>query len=175
MPILHFHGKFLFHMPEYDNYPSNDARCDLNARFDPNCSDEKIFSICGSDPSRYFEFTFQDVKVKTVTYSDGNGYTSGDIFINQTIDFNGILVDVSPSAECAQLFAPNLKIGNLLTGTLQNTTQSELRLNLRPLDSSANYDSEQVESYFQTTLKITDKNLLQESRFIREIGNSSEL
>ncbi len=65
--------------------------------------------------------------------------------------------DVSPSAVCAQLFSANIKIGNLLAGKLQKAIQSDLRVNLRPLNSEILWNPESAGAHFETILEISDK------------------
>ena len=68
--VAHFHGRFIFHMPGYNNDPSNQK-----TEFDPNLKSEEVFKLCGCDPSRDFEFMFRNVRVNQVTYNDGTSTT----------------------------------------------------------------------------------------------------
>ena len=77
MQLLHFHGRFVFQMPEYDNEATNDATKDPDAKFKPEPK-EDIRDICGCDPEHYFEFIFRNVKVTQVTYRDGTSAVDGD-------------------------------------------------------------------------------------------------
>jgi hypothetical protein len=132
MSVAHFYGRFIFHMPLHNNDPSSQK-----VEFDPNLKSEEVFKICGCDPSRYFDFIFRNVRVNQVTYNDGTTTidSNDDSILGQRIFLNGIMADVSPSAVCGQLFATSLKVGNLLSGNLLTCTQSDLRTNIRPLDS----------------------------------------
>jgi hypothetical protein len=172
--IIHFYGKFVFQMPEYDNNASNDATKDPDAKFEPEPKKD-IRDICGCDPEHYFEFIFRNVKVTQVTYRDGTSAINGDSIIGQRILMNGLMPDVSPSAICAQIFAGSLKVGNLLSGTLRKAIQSDLRTNLRPLDSPITFSSETAGAHFETILEITDKTSPKESRFLQELGDTDQL
>ena len=136
--ILHFSGNFVFQMPVYNNNPQNDVSNDPKAKYKDNKGkkSEQVFDICGSDPSRYFEFVFRDVRVNQITYNDGTFVTDQikDSIIGQKIFLYGLMVDVSPSAVCGQLFASTFKIGNLLSGKIQQAIQSDLRTNIRQKD-----------------------------------------
>jgi hypothetical protein len=41
--MIHFHGRFIFQMPEYNNDPANDTTTDTNARFNPDLHDEEVY------------------------------------------------------------------------------------------------------------------------------------
>ena len=151
MSMIHFHGKFIFQMPEYNNNPANDATTDTKARFNSDRHGEEIYEICGCDPAHYFEFLFRNVRVNQVTYCDGttaivnNTNTNriqDDSVLGQRIRLNGIMTDVSPSAIGAQLFGATMKVGNLLSGKLRKAMQSDLRTNIRPLNSTNPFDPE---------------------------------
>ena len=98
MSILHFYGRFIFQVPLYNNKASNEE-----IQFQTNPTEDVRFT-CGRDPTRYFEFIFRDVKVTQATYRDGTCAYNGDSMIGQRILLNGMMVDVSPSAICGQLF-----------------------------------------------------------------------
>ena len=124
--MIHYHGKFIFQMPEYNNDPTNDVTMDTNAKFNPALHGEEVYKICGCDPAHYFEFLFRNVRVSQVTYRDGSTATptntnniQEDSILGQIIRLNGIMTDVSPSAVGAQLFAATMKVGNLLSGKLR--------------------------------------------------------
>ena len=130
------------------------------------------------DPTRYFEFIFRDVKVTQATYRDGTCAYNGDSMIGQRILLNGMMVDVSPSAICGQLFAATLKVGNLLMGNLNQATQSELRINLRPLNTpldGKNLSDRNYGAHVDTILDVTDITSPKSSRFLRELGDVSKL
>src|SRR6478609_9622436 len=175
MSILHFHGRFIFQMPQYNNDPTDDVMTDPNAKFNPNLGSDEIYKICGCDPAHYFEFAFRDVKVNMVTYHDGSSAVDGDSILGQRIRLNGIMTDVSPSAVCAQLFAATMKVGNLLSGKLRKAVQSDLRTNIRPLNSINPFDQENVGAHFETILDLTDKTSPEDSRFLRELGDVNQL
>ena len=71
MSMIHFQGKFVFQMPEYNNNPGHDVMTDSKAQFNTSKHEENVYEICGCDPAHYFEFTFRSVKVNQVTYQDG--------------------------------------------------------------------------------------------------------
>ena len=50
-----------------------------------------------------------------------------------------------------------MKVGNLLSGKLQKSIQSDLRTNIRPLGSTDPYDQENVGAHFETIIDLTDK------------------
>jgi hypothetical protein len=175
LSIIHFQGKFVFQMPEYNNNPANDVMTDSNARFDSSLHEENVYEICGCDPAHYFEFTFRSVNVNQVTYHDGSTAVEGDSVLGQRIRLNGIMTDVSPSAVGAQLFAATMKVGNLLSGKLHKAVQSDLRTNIRPLDSTDPFDQENVGAHFETIIDLTDKTSPEGSRFLRELGDVTQL
>jgi hypothetical protein len=169
-------------MPEYNNEPANDATTDTDARFNPTLHGEEVFEICGCDPAHYFEFLFRNVRVNQVTYRDGTtatvtntNNTQEDFILGQRIRLNGIMTDISPSAIGAQLFAATMKVGNLLSGKLRKAIQSDLRTNVRPLNSTDPFDQENVGANFETILDLSDKTSPEGSRFLRELGNLTQL
>src|SRR5947208_3553244 len=99
-PILHFSGRFRFHMPEYNNDPT-DQRVD----FDPSRSQAEVMTLCGCDPAHYLEFTFFDTRITRLTYQDGTASSAGDPVMGQEVALRGFFPDVSPSAICARLYA----------------------------------------------------------------------
>jgi hypothetical protein len=180
--MIHYHGKFIFQMPEYNNDPTNDVTMDTNAKFNPALHGEEVYKICGCDPAHYFEFLFRNVRVSQVTYRDGSTATptntnniQEDSILGQIIRLNGIMTDVSPSAVGAQLFAATMKVGNLLSGKLRKSVQSDLRTNVRPLNSVDPFDQENVGAHFETILDLSDKTSHEGSRFLRELGNLNQL
>jgi hypothetical protein len=173
MSIIHFNGKFNFHMPGYNNIPQNQK-----IPFDPNPQRDKVYEVCGCDPTYYYDFFFNNVTVNRITYNDGticSTDSGNDSILGRTIQLNAIMPDVSPSAVCAQLFSANIKIGNLLSGKLQKAIQSDLRVNLRPLNSEILWNPESAGAHFETILEISDKSSPIESRFLKEIENESKL
>ena len=111
LSIIHFHGRFVFQMPEYDNKAENKG-----IKFKDNLDEDTVYNKCGCDPGSYFELIFRNVKVSQVTYRDGGSVTQGDSIIGQPVLLYGFMPDVSPSAVGAQLFASSMKVGNLLSG-----------------------------------------------------------
>jgi hypothetical protein len=170
--VAHFHGRFIFHTPLYNNDPSNQK-----VKFDANVKSEEVFKICGCDPMRYFDFIFRNVRINQVTYSDGTSTidNNNDSILGQKIFLNGIMADVSPSAICGQLFATSLKVGNLLSGNLLTATQSDLRTNIRPLNSKEIWSQENAGAHFETILNLSDKTSPPGSRYLQELGNINEL
>lgn len=161
-------------MPQFNNNPTNDAG--VNAKFDPNLNDE-VYKICGCDPAHYFEFIFRNVRVNQVTYCDGSSANAvvEDPVLGQRILLNGIMADISPSAVGAQLFSATAKVGNLMSGKLRYAMQSDLRTNVRPLDTSEPFDQENVGAHFETILDLTDKVTTKDSRFLMELGDITQL
>ena len=79
------------------------------------------------------------------------------LFLGQRIRLNGIMTDVSPSAVWCDIFPATMKVGNLLSGKLRKAIQSDLRTNIRPLDSADPFDQENVGAHFETIIDLTDK------------------
>jgi hypothetical protein len=179
--MLHFHGRFIFQMPRYNNNPASDATTDTKARFNPALHGEEVYEICGCNPEHYFEFLFRNVRVNQVTYRDGtiatltNNNIQEDSILGQRIRLNGIMTDVSPSAVGAQLFAATMKVGNLLSGKLRKAVQSDLRTNIRPLNSMDPFSAENASAHFETILDLSDKTSPEGSRFLTELGNLTQL
>jgi hypothetical protein len=162
-------------MPEYNNDPAGDATTDPDAKYNPDLIDEKVYEICGCNPAHYFEFLFRNVRVNQVTYSDGTSAIEGDSILGQRIRLNGIMADVSPSAVGGQLFAASMKVGNLLSGRLLKAVQSDLRTNVRPINIADPFDQENVGAHFETILDLSDKTSPEESRFLTELGDVTQL
>lgn len=165
-PIVHFSGRFQFHMPEYNNDPGN-----LPVAFDPARPPDQVKALCGCDPAHYYEFRFLDVRVEQVTYQDGSTVTAGDPVVGQPIQLAGFLADVSPSAICAQLFAARLDLGDALRGAVRKGIQSDLRLNMRPLG----FTDETAAAHFDTTIAVERLQTVPGSRFFTELGHPIEL
>jgi hypothetical protein len=157
-------------MPEYDNAPKGEG-----IKFDSTVVEDKVFENCGCDPEHYFELIFRNVKVSQVTYRDGSSVTEGDSIIGQPVLLYGLMPDVSPSAIGAQLFAATMKIGNLMSGHLRKAIQSDLRINVRPPNTSQLFSAETAGAHFETLLDLTDKTSPQESRFLSELGEITQL
>ena len=170
LSVLHFHGRFVFQMPEYDNAPEGEG-----IKFDPNLDEDKVYENCGCDPEHYFEFIFRNVKVSQVTYRDSSSVTQGDSIIGQPVLLYDLMPDVSPSAIGAQLFAASMKVGNLLSGRLRKGIQSDLRINVRPPNTSQLFSPETAGAHIETILDLTDKTSPLESRFLSELGEITQL
>lgn len=159
-PILHFHGEFRFHMPEYNNSPANQA-----IAFDPDMPKSDVMNLCGCDPTRYFEFEFVDVRVTQVTYRDGSQAASGDAIVGQPVRLAGMAPDVSASAICAQLFAARLRVGEALRGDVGTAVQSDLRLNVRP----EGFTDETAAAHFDARVTVEGQSGLAGSRWSEEL------
>ncbi len=154
-------------MPGYNNDPKN-----VKKAFDPNLTNQEVQSECGCNPAHYFEFAFQNVKVSQATYCDGKASLNGDGILGRGIDLSGILVDVSPSTVCAQLFAGRIKIGNnLITGKLHKAIQSDLRLSVRP----SGFGDETTAAHFETTLDVLSIENEESSQILQELKGSTQL
>jgi hypothetical protein len=176
MSVIHFNGKFIFHMPGYNNHPKNDTNNNRGKdKFDADRPVDKVKDLCACDPEHYFEFYFRNVRVSQVTYRDGTSAVEDDSILGQRVLLNGLLVDVSPSAIGGQLFANGLKVGNLLTGRLTKALQSDLRMNLRPLDSPVAFSDESAAAHFEMNLEVIDNSSPEESRCLRELNGVSQL
>jgi hypothetical protein len=74
---------------------------------------DKVYEVCGCDPTYYYDFFFNNVTVNRITYNDGticSTDSGNDSILGRTIQLNAIMPDVSPSAVCTQLFSANIKI-----------------------------------------------------------------
>ena len=56
----------------------------------------------------------------------------------------------------------------------RKTIQSDLRTNIRPLDSADPFDQENVGAHFETIIDLTDKTSSTESRFLTELGDVTQ-
>lgn len=166
MPILHFNGYFLFHMPEYNNDARNRKR-DFNQQLAKN----EVLDICGCDPAHYYEFNFLDTEIAHITYDDRESNTGDDPVKKQKIELSGIMPDVSPSAICAQLFAGQFEIRGFLKGKVQKAMQSDLRLSIRPLG----FGDKTVATHFETLIDISSVESQTESKYIEQLGGTRQL
>lgn len=157
-------------MPEYNNTAENEG-----IKFKDNMDEDKVYHNCGCDPASYFELIFRNVKVSQVTYRDGNSVIQGDSIIGQPVLLYGLMPDVSPSAIGGQLYAASMKVGNLLSGRLRKAIQSDLRTNVRPPHTSKLFSDESAGAHFETILDLTDKTSPEESRFLSELGDITQL
>jgi hypothetical protein len=119
--------------------------------------------------------TYRDGTTATVPNTNSNNNVKKDSILGQKIRLNGIMMDVSPSAIGGQLFAATMKVGNLLSGKLRKAMQSDLRTNIRPLNSTNPFDQENVGAHFETILDLSDKTTPESSRFLRELGDLTQL
>src|SRR4051794_31391365 len=105
-PVIAFSGRFFFQMPEYNNSPKLPG-----VAFDPNLTLDDIKPIAGSDPADYFRFRLQNCAVTAITWSDGKEEPSDAELIGQPVELTGFMVDISPSAICAVIYAGRLRLG----------------------------------------------------------------
>ena len=144
-PILHFNGRFRFHMPEYNNNPANPG-----VAFDPARTPEQVMALCGCDPGRYYEFEFVDVEISQATLATGEAVTAGEPLVGRRLDLRGMLPDVSPSAIGAQLFGGRLALEGVVDGKVRTAFQSDLRLEIRPLG----FTDESAAAHFTTIVDV---------------------
>jgi hypothetical protein len=126
MTVIHFSGQFEFQVPVRNNIPELQYE-----PFDPEKDLDDVMDLCGCNPSKYFEFKFKNAQINQITYANGDDTSTEDPLVGKLVDLNGLLVDVSPSAICAQLFAGKLNISNNLRGKINTPSQSHLRHNIR--------------------------------------------
>src|SRR3954454_6342945 len=105
-PVLHFSGRFRYDMPEYNNSPEF-----TKVDFDPTLPRDQVIKTCGCNPAHYFKFRFEEVRVTNITYCDGSVNCGDDPMLRQPVELDGFLVDVSPSAINARLFAGRMSVG----------------------------------------------------------------
>ncbi len=97
--------------------------------YDPSTKPEDIRTITeGVEPGEYFEFTFQDVFIRKVTYDDGTSTDEKekDGVIGKKLIFKGFLVDVAPHLLQSRLFAGEFRIIDLVMGKLGESFESDL-------------------------------------------------
>jgi hypothetical protein len=163
-PIIAFSGNFFFQMPEYNNDPKGEK-----INFDPAEDLNTVKAFAGSDPADYFRFRFQGCKVTSITWSDGKRSAADDVLIGRPMDLTGFMVDISPSAICAVIYAGRIDLGGLASGTMTPAFQSDLRLNVRPkgfgdVTAAAHYEADiTVEKKGATNSPALDS-LCEESR-----------
>jgi hypothetical protein len=126
-PIIAFSGNFFFQMPEYNNDPKGQQ-----VGFDPGKDLNAVKAFAGSDPADYFRFKFDDCKVTSIAWSDGKQSALDDELIGRPVNLTGFMVDVSPSAICAVIYAGRIDLGGAASGAMAAAFQSDLRLNVRP-------------------------------------------
>jgi hypothetical protein len=159
-PILHFSGKFRFHMPRYNNSPRKQGEA-----FKPQDPKPQVMRLCGCNPAHYFDFEFLDVVATQVTYRDGTQAVTGDAVLGAHVRLVGLLPDVSPSAICALLFAGRLQLGGVLGGKVSTAIQSHLRLSIRPLP----WGGESTAAHFDARVTVRQRQDLDGSRFAAEL------
>jgi hypothetical protein len=117
-------------MPE-----ANNTATFQGIEFDPKLSLKEIIEVTGSDPADYFKFRFRDCIVSSVTTAAGVTLDKPeqDQIVGAEVALEGFMVDVSPSAICAVIYASQLRLGRIAEGTVDTAVQSDLRLNVRPL------------------------------------------
>jgi hypothetical protein len=176
MAILHFSGKFKFHVPLYNNIPYHEE-LEFNSQIEP----KEVHKNFGVDPLQYYEFEFLDVYVSKITYDDGTSTVSpkNDPIIGKKVLLKGLLVDVAPHLEIGRLFAAEFRVIDFLMGKLDVAVQSELAKNIKT-DILDNIQNESVcySAYFDTRLyeiyRLTHEELTKESsRFLKEIDNNT--
>ena len=94
MPILHFSGNFKTQPPLYNNIPYN-----IEKYF--NDTEREIVKkeiTDGVEPVEYFEFKFDNVYIRKVTYDDGTSTDEKkkDAVIGKRLMLKGLLVDTAP-------------------------------------------------------------------------------
>ena len=144
MPILHFSGKFKNQAPLYNNIPSNTERY-----FDDSTPVKTVKeNITGAvDPVEYFEFTFHDVFIRKVTYSDGTSVNEKekDAVIGKRLMLKGLLVDTAPHLLRSRLFAGEFRIVDLMMGKLEEGFESDLFTTIIRGDDDNNSGDKKVE------------------------------
>jgi hypothetical protein len=162
MTVIHFSGQFEFQMPVRNNVPELQYE-----PFDPEKDLDDVMDLCGCNPSKYFEFKFNNAQINQITYANGDDTSTADPLVGKLVDLNGLLVDVSPSAICAQLFAGKLNISNNLRGKINTPSQSHLRHNIR----TRKFDDFSASAHFDTTMitEFIDNPL--SSKCLKEISN----
>jgi len=132
---LHFSGKFRNQPPLYNNKPSNPEK-----PFDGTTPDDVKKNITeGVEPMEYFEFTFNDVFIRNITYDDGSSPEENekDAIIGKRLMFKGLLVDVAPHLLRSRLFAGEFRVVDLMMGKLEEGFESDLFTTIR-FDQSPN-------------------------------------
>ncbi len=175
MAILHFSGKFKFHVPLYNNIPYHEE-LEFNSQIEP----KEVHKNFGVDPLQYYEFEFLDVYVSKITYDDGTSTVNpkNDPIIGKKVLLKGLLVDVAPHLEIGRLFAAEFRVIDFLMGKLDVAVQSELAKNIKT-DILDNIQNESVcySAYFDTRLyeiyRLTHEELTKDSsKFLKEIDNN---
>ena len=165
-PILHISGKFRFQMPGYNNAPANQP-----VPFDPAKPVAEVQQLCECDPAKYFEFDFFNTSVQQVTYLDGTSATAGDPVVGMPVTLSAFMVDVSPSAICAQIFPVQFGVGTLFQGVMAKAIQSDLRLSIRPLG----FTDQTTAAHFETSVRIDGITSPQGSRLGAEMASAQQL
>ena len=171
MPILHFSGKFRYQPPLYNNEPWNSEKY-----FDENISPAIVRKNIteGVEPLQYFEFEFQDVFVKMVTYDDGTSNTSedNDAIINKRIMLKALMVDTSPHLERSRLFAGELRVIDLMIGKMQEGFESDLFTTIRSkkVGSVKKFSADFESNLYELNNLGGDFLTKENSRYFREVS-----
>lgn len=176
MPILHFSGKFKSNPPYYNNYPLSPEKY-----FDPNLSpkDVKEKITDGVEPLQYFEFEFDNVYIKKITYDDGafSSTNKEDAIVGREIKLKGLLVDTSPHLIRGRLFAGEIRVLDFVLGKLNVAVQSDLFRTIReagakpPTMYSADFESDLYDIDKLNNEFVNKEN----SRFLRELNGYNNL
>ncbi len=188
MPILHFSGKFKFHLAYFNNNPKNDARRadaydlqfgnqELKVKFDPDLSQEQVHERLLCDPTKYFEFEFSNVKVTRITYDNGSnteGKDDNDPIIGKSVLLKGMLVDLAPHLQRGQLYAGQIRVTDTLIGRIGKVIQSNVQKNIRVYGEEKKNKLFHYSAYFETELyevfKLIDPDITENnSRFLIEL------
>jgi hypothetical protein len=134
LPILHFSGKFRNQPPLYNNNPNNTEKY-FDDNFKPEVVKENVTK--GVDPVEYFEFRFDDVYVRKVTYDDGTSTSEedDDTVIGKRLMLKAFLVDTAPHLERSRLFAGDFRATDLMMGKLDEGFESDLFTTIRGKDA----------------------------------------
>ena len=129
MPILHFSGNFKTQPPIYNNTPYNIEKYFDNT--DPETVQKKITE--GVEPVEYFEFKFDNVYIRKVTYDDGISINDKekDAVIGKRLMLKGLLVDTAPHLERSRLYAGEVRVVDLMIGKLEQGFESDLFTTIR--------------------------------------------
>jgi hypothetical protein len=191
MSILHFSGRFKFHLAYFNNDPKNDARKTdaydlqsgnktLKVKFDPALTQEQVHERLLCDPTKYFEFEFSNVKVTKISYDDGSKTqdkeNNADPVLGKAILLKGMLVDLAPHLQRGQLYAGKIRITDTLIGRIRKTTQSSVQKSIRISGNVIKNKLFHYSAYFETELyevyKLVDPYTTEvNSKFLRELND----
>jgi hypothetical protein len=148
MPILHFSGKFKFQSPFYNNNPWNPEKY-----FDDAIKPKDVKKITsGAEPLKYFEFEFQDVILRKLTYDDGTSCNDPkeDALIGKKILLKTLLVDTAPHLQRGRMFAGDIRIMDFFIGKMELAAQSDVFITIRNNDNDNNGSI--YSAYFESNL-----------------------